>query len=348
MNNIELINKLNIEKKLERSGWIQLFETADDADRTHAGEVARHVATERFGNNIYMRGLIEISNICKNDCLYCGIRKSCRVSRYRMSREEILACCEDGYKAGFRTFVMQGGEDGYFSDDKMVEIVAEIRRKFPDCAITLSLGERSYDSYKRLYDAGANRYLLRHETADKEHYEKLHPEGMSFENRMQCLKNLKQIGFQTGCGMMIGSPYQTPETLASDMLFIRDFMPHMIGIGPFIPAKNTPFENEPPGTLEQTLFVLSLCRIMLPDALLPSTTALGTIHPDGRKMGILCGANVLMPNLSPTENRKNYSLYNDKIGANDNAERSKAVVDAMLAEIGYTSPITRGDYGKQG
>ena len=345
MTNIELIDKLNKEKSLEKAEWIQLFGTADSEIIAYAGSLALKVAEKQFGKNVYMRGLIEISNICKNNCLYCGIRKDAdNVCRYRMSADEILDCCRDGYAAGFRTFVLQGGEDGYFSDDKLVEIVSKIRKSYPDCAITLSLGERSFDSYKRLYDAGADRYLLRHETADKAHYEQLHSENMSFENRMECLKNLKKIGFQTGCGMMIGSPGQTPQTLAADMLFIRAFMPHMIGIGPFIPAENTPFAKEKPGTLEQTLFLVSLCRIMLPNVLLPSTTALGTIHPDGRKMGILSGANVLMPNISPTKNRKNYALYKDKIGAYDTAEKSKAVVDILLSEIGYASPVTRGDY----
>lgn len=347
MTNIQLIDKLNTQKNLTRDEWVQLFSTASDDDLGYAGTLARNVAEKHFGKNVYLRGLIEISNVCKNNCFYCGIRKdNCDVCRYRMSADEIFACCSEGYAAGFRTFVLQGGEDGYFTDEKLTEIVSKIRKSFPDCAITLSMGERSYESYKRLFDAGADRYLLRHETADKAHYRLLHPENMSFENRMECLRNLKEIGFQTGCGMMIGSPGQTPQTLASDMLFIKDFMPQMIGIGPFIPAENTPFAGESPGTLEQTLFLVSLCRIMLPDVLLPSTTALGTIHPDGRKMGILCGANVLMPNLSPTENRKKYALYKDKIGANDTAEKSKAVVDNMLAEIGYTSPVTRGDYGE--
>lgn len=345
MTNIELINKLKEEKRLPESEWIQLFSTATEDDRIYAGNLAGEIAKMRFGKEVYMRGLVEISNICQNNCLYCGIRKDQDgVCRYRMSEEEILACCDEGYCAGFRTFVLQGGEDGYFTDEKMVSIVSHIRKKYPDCAITLSLGERSYESYRRLYDAGANRYLLRHETADKAHYQHLHPQNMSFENRMECLKNLKEIGFQTGCGMMIGSPGQTPQTIAKDMLFIRDFEPHMIGIGPFIPAGGTPFEKEPAGTLSDTLFLVSLCRIMLPSVLLPATTALGTIHPDGRKMGILCGANVLMPNISPQENRKNYALYKDKIGANDSAEKSKAVVDNLLSEIGYTSPISRGDY----
>lgn len=345
MNNKDLILKLNKDKHLLKNEWITLFETADDGDREFARNLAQNVAKEQFGNKIYMRGLIEISNICKNDCLYCGIRKSnCNVKRYRMDKDEILECCDIGYKQGFRTFVLQGGEDGYFTDSVLVEIVSEIKRKYPDCAITLSLGERSRKSYEALFSAGADRYLLRHETATREHYEKLHPENLSYETRMECLKNLKEIGFQTGCGMMIGSPYQTAENLADDMLFLAEFRPHMIGIGPFLPAENTPFEKEKSGTLEETLFVLSLVRIMLPMALLPATTALGTLAKNGRQRAILSGANVMMPNISPTENRKNYSLYNDKIGAGEDAEKSVKNVVNSLKEIGYEPTIDRGDY----
>lgn len=345
MKNKDLIIKLNREKRLEKAEWITLFETATPDDRAFAAGIAREIAKERFGNKIYMRALIEISNICKNDCFYCGICASNKdVCRYRMTAEEILGCCHIGYKSGFRTFVLQGGEDGSFSDDFLVEIIGEIKKNYPDCAVTLSLGERSKESYKRLYDAGADRYLLRHETATKEHYERLHPENLSFENRMECLKNLKAIGFQTGCGMMIGSPYQTKENLAEDMLFIESFKPHMIGVGPFLPAKNTPFENEKAGTLEETLFVVSLLRIMHESVLLPATTALGTLSKSGRCQAILSGANVMMPNISPTENRKNYSLYDNKIGTGENAETSIDNVVKALAYIGYYPSVDRGDY----
>lgn len=345
MKNKDLILKLNKEKCLSKSEWISLFETSDDEDISLARELAQKTAKEQFGNKIYMRGLIEISNICKNDCLYCGIRKSnsC-VSRYRMTKDDIFKCCVIGYERGFRTFVLQGGEDGHFNDDVMTDIVSGIKEKYPDCAITLSLGERSRESYEKLYKAGADRYLLRHETATKEHYEKLHPENLSFNNRMECLKNLKEIGFQTGCGMMIGSPYQTAENMADDMLFLKEFKPHMIGIGPFLPAENTPFEKEKAGSLEQTLFVLSLVRIMLPNVLLPATTALGTLARDGRQRAILSGANVMMPNISPTENRKNYSLYNDKIGTGEDAQKSVDNVVSSLKEIGYEPIVSRGDY----
>ncbi len=345
MRNKDLILKLNKEKHLDKNEWISLFETADEEDREFARELARKISKKQFENKIYMRGLIEISNICKNDCLYCGIRKSnCEVSRYRMSKDEIFECSKIGYEQGFRTFVLQGGEDGYFTDEFLTGIVSGIKEKYPDCAITLSLGERSRESYEKLFKAGADRYLLRHETATKEHYEKLHPETLSYERRMECLRNLKEIGFQTGCGMMIGSPYQTPENLADDMLFLEEFKPHMIGIGPFLPAENTPFEKEKAGRLEDTLFVLSLVRIMLPPVLLPATTALGTLAKDGRQRAILSGANVMMPNISPTENRKNYSLYSGKIGIGEDAEKSVENVVNSLKEIGYEPTVARGDY----
>ena len=345
MKNRDLILKLDKEKHLNKNEWISLFETANEEDRELARELAQKTAKGCFGNKIYMRGLIEISNICKNDCLYCGIRKSnACVERYRMTKEEIFECSNIGYERGFRTFVLQGGEDGYFTDEILTEIVSGIKERHPDCAITLSLGERSRESYEKLFKAGADRYLLRHETATKGHYEKLHPENLSHENRMECLRNLKEIGFQTGCGMMIGSPYQQAENLADDMLFLEKFRPHMIGIGPFLPAENTPFEKEKSGSLEETLFVLSLVRIMLPNVLLPATTALGTLAKDGRQRAILAGANVMMPNISPTENRKNYALYNDKIGTGENAEKSVENVINSLKEIGYEPTVSRGDY----
>lgn len=345
--NRKLIDKLNINKELSRDEWISLISTFSDEDRLYAADIARKITDQQFGKNIYLRGLIEISNICKNDCLYCGIRKSnCDVSRYRMTKDEILECAKNGYNAGFRTLVLQGGEDGFFQDDILEDIISQIRSLCPDAAITLSLGERSYDSYKRLFDAGADRYLLRHETATASHYSLLHPENLTLATRIECLRSLKEIGFQTGVGMMIGSPGQTAEHLTNDMLFMREFSPHMVGIGPFLPAKNTPFENEKAGTLNDTLFFLSLCRIMLPEVLLPATTALGTIDEKGREKGIFAGANVIMPNISPQGNRKNYSLYDNKIGTSDTAEQSKAKVDKMLADIGFSAPCVRGDFKK--
>lgn len=308
-------------------------------------QTARKVAREVFGNRIYKRGLIEISSYCKNDCYYCGIRRSNqKAERYRLTKEQILSCCETGYALGFRTFVLQGGEDPYYNDDRMVGIVSEIREKYQDCAITLSLGEHSYESYKRLYDAGANRYLLRHESADPEHYRKLHPAEMSLENRKECLWNLKDIGYQVGTGFMVGAPGQTEETLQEDIAFIRKLQPHMIGIGPYVSHKDTPFAGEKNGTLEQTLELLAIFRIMFPHALIPATTSLGTIHPKGREMGILAGANVVMPNLSPVDVRKKYLLYDNKICTGEEAAECRQCLEKRMESIGYQLVEDRGDY----
>ena len=307
-------------------------------DRAHAE------AQRVYGNKIFMRGLIELTNHCKNDCLYCGIRRSQpNVSRYRLTQEQILDCCQQGYTLGFRTFVMQGGEDAWFTDERLVPIVEAVRQGYPDCAITLSLGERSRESYQRLYDAGANRYLLRHETADAAHYAKLHPAEMSWEHRMQCLRDLKDIGFQVGCGFMVGSPFQTVETLYQDLQFIRAFPPALVGIGPFIAATGTPFADRPAGGVETTLRLLSIIRLLLPNVLLPATTALGTLHPRGRELGILAGANVVMPNLSPREHRKDYSLYDNKLCTGDEAAECRVCLDRRIRTTGSQLVVDRGD-----
>ena len=297
-----------------------------------------------YGNKVFIRGLIEISNICKNDCYYCGIRgsnKNC--DRYRLNTDEILECAKEGYALGFRTFVMQGGEDGYFSDDVLIDLIKKIKAEHPDCAVTLSLGERSKESYQKLYDAGADRYLLRHETATKEHYQKLHPDNLHFENRMECLKNLKEIGYQTGCGFMVGSPYQTTEDIARDLKFIEEFSPDMCGIGPFIPHKDTPFAAYSAGSAELTCFLLSAIRLIKPNILLPATTALGTVNADGRENGIKAGANVIMPNLSPQSVRKKYMLYDNKLSdGNESAQNLEKLKSNMYA-IGYEIVTDRGD-----
>ena len=299
---------------------------------------------EVYGNTVFIRGLIEISNICKNDCLYCGIRASNKeCDRYRLTKDEILSCCDEGYALGFRTFVMQGGEDLHFTDEILVDIIGSIKEKYPDCAVTLSLGERSRESYQKLYDAGADRYLLRHETADEVHYNKLHPKKMSYKTRMECLKNLKEIGFQTGCGFMVGSPYQTTENLAKDLKFIEDFSPQMCGIGPFIPHKATEFRDCPSGDVELTCYLLSIIRLIKPTILLPATTALGSAEQGGREKGILCGANVIMPNLSPHSVRKKYELYNNKlISGNESAQEIENLKNSMK-NIGYEIVTDRGD-----
>ena len=319
--------------------------TTDDRDTIqYLFDRAHATAQQHFGNKIFMRGLIEISNHCKNDCLYCGIRRSQKdVHRYRLTKEEILDCCEQGYALGFRTYVMQGGEDGWFTDDRMCDIVATIRQKYPDCAITLSLGERNHESYQRLFDAGANRYLLRHETADPAHYAQLHPAEMSFEHRMRCLQDLKAIGYQVGCGFMVGSPYQTVHTLLKDLQFISNLQPQMVGIGPFIPASNTPFHDRPAGSVETTLRLLSIIRLILPPVLLPATTALGTLHPRGRELGILAGANVVMPNLSPRDHRKDYRLYDNKLCTGDEAAECRVCLDRRIRTTGSELVVDRGD-----
>ncbi|NCC45191.1 MAG: [FeFe] hydrogenase H-cluster radical SAM maturase HydE, partial [Clostridia bacterium] len=287
---------------------------------------------------------IEVSNICKNDCYYCGIRKSNeKIARYSLSKEEILSCCKSGYALGFRTFVLQGGEDSAMTDDMVTDLVWSIHQSYPDCAITLSLGERERESYQRFYDAGAERYLLRHETADERHYQRLHPPALSFAHRMNCLRELKDIGYQVGCGCMIGSPFQTPQHLARDLMFIKDLQPQMVGIGPFISQKDTPFRDFENGTLTQTLVMLGMIRLMLPKVLLPATTALGTIHPHGREMGILAGANVVMPNLSPAPNRKKYLLYDNKLGTGEESGEGLERLKEQMKSIGYQVVTARGD-----
>lgn len=339
-----LIDKLEKENVLEKDEFIFLIENHTHEDSEYLFERARAVRERHFGKSVYLRGLIEISNYCANDCYYCGIRRSNKdTERYRLTKEEILACCEEGYALDFRTFVLQGGEDAYYKDDVLEDIVKSIKLLHPDCAVTLSLGERSRASYQRLFDAGADRYLLRHETANQEHYSKLHPSWMSHERRLRCLHDLKSIGYQVGTGFMVGSPYQTPENLAEDMLFIAGLQPQMVGIGPFIPHHATPFADASGGTVEQTLFMLGLLRLMLPSVLLPSTTALGTIDPKGREKGLLAGANVLMPNLSPTMVRSKYDLYDNKICTGDESAQCVNCLSVRIASTGYKVEKSRGD-----
>ena len=348
MTNIQLIDRLRSQRTLDTVEWVRLIGTCTPEDRIYAADAARAIALERFGNRIYCRGIVEFSNYCKNDCLYCGIRRSSAdVQRYRLTRDDILLCCREGYGLGFRTFVLQSGEDPWYTDARMADIISAIRAEFPDCAITLSIGEKSRESYQAFFDAGANRFLLRHETADCAHYAKLHPACQTLENRLRCLRDLKEIGYQTGCGFMVGSPFQTVQCLAEDMRFIADFRPHMIGIGPFIPHHATPFRDFPAGSAELTLFLLSLCRIMLPDVLLPATTALGTLRGDGRQKGVLAGANVIMPNLSPKAVREKYMLYDNKAISGEDAAESLNILKAHMREIGYEIVVGRGDYREE-
>lgn len=340
-----MFNKLYQDTQLTEAEYKELLELHTDKEIAEYGfELARKRQKETFGNEVYTRGLIEISNYCKNDCIYCGIRRSNQnAERYRLSEEEILSCCESGYALGFRTFVLQGGEDSYYTDDLLEDLLHKIKAAYPDCAITLSLGERSRESYERLYTAGADRYLLRHETANEAHYGKIHPAEMSLKNRKQCLYTLKEIGYQVGCGIMVGSPYQTIDNLVEDLAFMKTFNPHMVGIGPFIPQKDTPFGEMEPGSLEMTLFLLAIIRLMLPKVLLPATTALGTIHSRGRELGILAGGNVVMPNLSPVKVRKKYALYDNKICTGEEAAECRGCLGNRMESIGYKLVVSRGD-----
>lgn len=340
-----LIDKLELEEALSTEEWTTLFNQYTEEDAAYAAKRARNIADEIYGKEIYIRGLIEFTNYCKNDCYYCGIRRSNEnTERYRLTTEQILSCCKTGWELGYRTFVLQGGEDGFYTDTWYQETIGRIKEAYPECAITLSLGERSRESYQKLFDAGADRYLLRHETANELHYGKLHPKELSLRNRKECLWNLREIGYQVGCGFMVGSPYQTWEDLAEDMKFIHELKPHMVGIGPFIPQKDTPFAKETQGSLSMTLFLLSLIRIMEKHVLLPATTALGTIAPKGRELGILAGANVIMPNLSPVDVREKYKLYDNKICTGEEAAECRGCIDRRITSIGYHIVNKRGDY----
>ena len=342
-----IISKFIDTHSLTVEEYESLLNNITDEEKEILRQEAVKLATSIYGKKVYSRGLIEFSNYCKNNCYYCGIRngnKNC--DRYRLTKEQIYECCDLGYELGFRTFVLQSGEDLFFNDDLMVEIISHIRKKFPDCAITISIGEKEKSTYQKYFDAGANRYLLRHETANKKLYETIHPKEMSFENRMRCLQDLRDIGFQVGAGYMVECPHQTNYDLALDLKFIEEFKPEMCGIGPFIPHKDTDYRNEKAGTLEKTLLLLSITRIILPRVLLPATTALGTINPLGREMGVEHGANVVMPNLSPTEVRSKYLLYDNKICTGDEAAECKNCMSARMKKIGYELVIDRGDFKK--
>lgn len=340
-----LIDKLEKKHRLSRSEWVSLISNHDKHTAKYLFERSREVRHSIYGKDIFIRGLIEISNYCKNDCYYCGIRKgNVNVERYRLTKSVILDCCKKGYEIGFRTFVLQGGEDLWYNDFRMTDIIYDIKSKYPDCALTLSLGEKSRETYQKYFDAGADRYLLRHETADPKHYIKLHPAWLSLNNRKRCLSDLKEIGYQVGSGFMVGSPYQTPECLAEDMIFLSELEPHMVGIGPFIAHHDTPFKSFPNGSLEMTLFMIALVRLTLPRSLIPATTALGTIDKFGREKGILAGANVVMPNLSPCEVRKKYLLYDNKLCTGNEAAECKNSLEIQMEKIGYKIAVSRGDF----
>jgi len=338
--------KLNTAGREELAGILRHFcEEAGPGESAALINCAGELREKHYGRKVYFRGLIEFSSYCKNNCYYCGIRRSNRKAvRYRLSEEEILDCCRNGYALGFRTFVLQSGEDPYYSDERLSGLIQKIKKQFPDCALTLSLGERSYDSYRRLYEAGADRYLLRHETAHEPHYRKLHPKDLSLRNRLECLYNLKKIGYQVGAGFMVESPFQTYEVLAEDFILLRDLQPQMVGIGPFVPHKDTPFAGYCNPSSARTLVVLSLLRIMLPKVLLPATTALGTVDPLGREKGLKAGANVVMPNLSPVAYRKHYALYDNKICTGEEAAECLSCLTGRIQSAGFVPDFSRGDH----
>ena len=332
----KLLEELNNSHSLTVEQYQYLLEHMDSQLLELAAEYARAYQHQYYGNKVYTRGLVEFTNFCRNNCYYCGIRRdNIQCERYRLSKSDIIECADTGYKLGFRTTVLQGGEDFAYSDQDICEIVRSIKKLHPDMVVTLSIGERSKESYQAYFDAGASRYLLRHETANPELYAKLHPASMSWENRMNCLRDLREIGYQVGAGFMVESPGQTAKDLAMDLKFVEEFKPDMCGIGPYISHKDTPFAKEASGTLETTLLCLSLIRIIYPQVLLPATTALGTIHPKGREMGIQAGANVVMPNLSPGSVRKKYSLYDNKICTGEEAAECIVCLKNRVSSIGY-------------
>lgn len=344
-----LVDRLRAEHTLPDAQLLTLMTTEDPQIDRYLAQQAEQVRQSVYGNRVFIRGLIEFTNYCKNNCNYCGIRRGNRnCQRYRLTQEEILACCEAGYELGFRTFVLQGGEDPYFTRQRITELVRAIKSAYPDCAVTLSVGEKDRETYQEWFDAGADRYLLRHETANPELYGWLHPEEMSLENRLNCLKDLKEIGFQTGCGFMVGSPGQTMEMILEDLRFIQAFQPQMVGIGPFIPHKDTDYRDEKAGSAALTLRLLAILRLMLPTVLLPATTALGTVMGDGRQQGMRYGCNVVMPNLSPSDVRKKYALYDNKISAGEEAAESVALLKKSMEAIGYQVVTDRGDWKGDG
>ncbi len=319
--------------------WIEDQSQAESL-AARADEIRRSI----YGTDVYLRGLIEFTNYCKNNCYYCGIRcGNSQVDRYRLSRDQIMDCCEEGYRLGYRTIVLQGGEDPYYKDGDICRIVSDIKKRYPDCAVTLSIGEKSRASYQAYFDAGADRFLLREETSNEDHYQKLHPEGMSMTRRQECLYVLKEIGFQVGAGFMVDSPYQTTEDIIADLRFLEKLQPDMIGIGPYVTHSDTPFAAYPSGSVDKTLRLISILRIMFPYVLLPATTALGTMDPLGREKGLKAGANVIMPNLSPTDVRKKYALYDNKICTGEESAQCRDCLEMRVKNAGYRIVTSRGD-----
>lgn len=341
----QLIDKLCLKEPLSKEEFVTLIGLTKEDDFAYLCIKANQIKEETFGKYVYIRGLIEFTNYCKNDCYYCGIRCSNKkAQRYRLSFEDILASCDMGEQLGIQTYVLQGGEDPFFTDEKLIEIVQKIKEKYPHKAITLSVGERTDESYLKLKKNGVDRYLLRHETATKSHYEQLHPGNLTLENRLECLRKLKQAGFQTGAGFMVGSPFQNDEHLANDLLLLKELQPEMVGIGPFIHHNDTPFKDFSDGSVRKTVLMVALTRLLLPKALIPSTTALASLNQDGRKMALLSGANVVMPNLTPAGNRKKYLLYQNKISAGEETAECFHQLKEEIESIGLKMDLFRGDF----
>lgn len=341
-----LLDKLYCENNIKKDEIVWLLKNLDEEHREILFDYANKIRFKYYGKKVYMRGLIEFSNVCRQDCLYCGIRASnSKVERYRLTKEEILDCCEEGYRLGYRTFVLQSGEDGWYTDERLADIITSIKTLYTDVAVTLSIGERSISEYEALFKAGADRFLLRHETASRHLYEKLHP-TMSFDNRRHCLAALKEIGYQVGAGFMVGLPGQKEEDLADDLCFLKELEPDMIGIGPFIPHDETPLRNEAGGSMTDTLVMLALARLFVPDSLIPATTAIGTLHENGREMALKAGANVVMPNLTPRAARAKYQLYNNKICIEDSAAHCRQCIEGRIRAAGFEVDMGRGDSWK--
>jgi biotin synthase len=339
----DIIEKLYAEHNADREELLFLLDNLDEKNKELLIKRANETRLKYYKDSVYLRGLIEFTNVCSRHCLYCGIRaENKNADRYRLTKEQIISCADIGEKLGYKTFVLQGGEDPYFTDEIMVDIISTIKKNHPDCAITISIGERSYESYEKMFLAGADRYLIRHETASRKLYEKLHP-AASFDNRRKCLYDLRKIGYQIGSGFMIGLPGQTNKDLVEDLIFVKELNPEMCGIGPFIPQKDTPLRDEKGGTLEDTITLLAVLRLLLPDCLLPATTSLGTINPLGREMGLKAGANVVMPNLSPSNVREKYALYDGKICTGDEAAECRGCIERRINSAGYQVEIGRGD-----
>ncbi len=340
---LQLIKKLYIKNDLEDEELLYLLDNINEKEKKYLFSLAKKTRDEVYGNRVYLRGLIEFTNYCNKRCVYCGINASNKnVKRYRLTKHEILDSCIKGKKLGFNTFVLQGGEDKFFTDEIICDIVQSIKLKIPDCAVTLSIGEREFESYKAFKKAGVDRYLLRHETTNSDLYTRLHPNS-KLQNRMECLKDLKDLGFQTGAGFMVGLPGYETKDYVKDLRFLKNLQPEMVGIGPFIPHADTEMKHCKSGDLKTVILILAMVRLLLPKVLLPATTALSTIDSEGRKKGLNAGANVIMPNLTPGIYREDYSLYNEKMITGSESVEELELIKKQLEDYGYICDMSKGD-----